>query len=101
MTYNGKPLLFYSNMCHHSKRLLSRIGSTNLVNNINFICIDDPRIKVPEIIQSVPTLFDPSIGRPLINAELFGWVESVLVVKREINLHNNNILPRWDATTIC
>jgi len=78
MAYNGKPLLFYSNMCHHSKRLLSRIGPTNLVNNLNFICIDDPRIKIPEIIQSVPTLFDPSIGRPISDNELFGWVESVL-----------------------
>ena len=36
-----KNFLFYSNYCHHSKRLLDRIKSSNLVNIINIICIDN------------------------------------------------------------
>lgn len=78
MANNGKPFLFYSNMCHHSKRLISRIQTTNLVNNLNFICVDNPQLNIPSFITSVPTLYDPNMGRPITDSELFNWIESVL-----------------------
>jgi hypothetical protein len=73
-----KNFLFYSNYCHHSKRLLDRIKSSNLVNNINIICIDNPQYNIPGFIEVVPTLYDPINRRVIVNDELFGWIESVL-----------------------
>jgi hypothetical protein len=37
-------ILYYSNFCEHSKKLLQTISKTNLVKDIHFICIDK-RIK--------------------------------------------------------
>jgi hypothetical protein len=78
MATNGKPFLFYSNMCHHSSRLINRIKPTNLANNLNFICIDNPQLNIPKFITSVPTLYDPNIGRPITDNELFNWVDTIL-----------------------
>ena len=73
-----KNFLFYSNYCHHSKRLLTRIQSTNLVNNLNIICIDNPEYNIPNFIEVVPTLYDPVNRRVIVNDELFNWIEGVL-----------------------
>lgn len=74
----NKNFIFYSNYCHHSKRLINRIQSTNLMNSINFICIDDPKINIPNFIQVVPSLYDPSNRRVYTDEDLFNWIESVL-----------------------
>lgn len=78
MASNNKPFLFYSNKCHHSARLINRIKPTNLVNNLNFICVDNPDLNIPTYITSVPTLYDQKIGRPITDNELFNWIEAVL-----------------------
>jgi hypothetical protein len=37
-------ILYYSNFCDHSKKLLQTITKTSLIDEIHFICIDK-RIK--------------------------------------------------------
>jgi len=37
-------ILYYSNFCEHSKKLLQTLSKTNLVKDIHFICIDK-RVK--------------------------------------------------------
>ena len=37
-------ILYYSNFCDHSKKLLQTITKTSLIDDIHFICIDK-RIK--------------------------------------------------------
>jgi hypothetical protein len=39
-------ILYYSNFCEHSKRLLSQLSKSNVAKNIHFICIDK-RVKEP------------------------------------------------------
>ena len=73
-----KPFLFYSNYCEHSKRIIDRIQPTLLVNQLNLICIDNPKINIPDFIQVVPTLFEPNQRSVIINQDLFNWVESQL-----------------------
>ena len=73
-----KNYLFYSNNCAHSKRLLLRIQKTNLLNNLQLINIDDPKITLPSFLTSVPTIFLPNERKVLTDATLFQWVETQL-----------------------
>jgi hypothetical protein len=65
-------ILYYSNFCEHSKKLLQNISKANISNDIHFICIDkrtkDPngkmfivlengqKIIMPENVNRVPAL---------------------------------------------
>jgi hypothetical protein len=64
-------ILYYSNFCEHSKKLLQTISKTNIQNNIHFICIDKrmkennkiyivlengQKIIMPENVNRVPAL---------------------------------------------
>ena len=82
-----KPFLFYSNYCEHSKRIIDRIQPTLLVNQINLICIDNPKINIPDFIQAVPTLFEPAQRSILVNQDLFNWFEAQL---GSVNQQMNN-----------
>ena len=66
-------ILYYSNFCKHSQKIIQNLSKTNLVEKVNFICIDkrtrDPknnqvyivlengtRVIMPPNIHSVPAL---------------------------------------------
>jgi hypothetical protein len=64
-------ILYYSNFCEHSKKLLQHISKTNSKKDIHFICIDKrvsdkgktyivlengQKIIMPEIVNRVPAL---------------------------------------------
>lgn len=65
-------ILYYSNFCEHSKKLLQNVTKTQNTNNIHFICIDKrvkdsngkvfivlqngQKIVMPENVKSVPAL---------------------------------------------
>lgn len=86
---NQKKFLFYSNNCPHSKRLLHRLQQTSLLNTIQLINIDDPRVKLPQFLNSVPTLFLAAESKVLADAQLFQWVEQQLVASQKSqNLQN-------------
>jgi hypothetical protein len=50
-------VLFYSNKCIHSKEFLSMLHKdADLNNNVTKVNVDNPNIKLPPYIQSVPSL---------------------------------------------
>jgi hypothetical protein len=65
-------ILYYSNYCEHSKKLIQQLSKSSIKNNIHFICIDNrvketdgkiyivlqngKKIILPEIINCVPSL---------------------------------------------
>jgi hypothetical protein len=77
----GKNYLFYSAQCQHSKRLLQRLQKTALLNIIQLVNIDDPRVTLPPFIQCVPTLYIPTTRHVLTEDHLFEWVENQLKVE--------------------
>lgn len=82
-------ILYYSNFCEHSKKLLQTISKTNLVKDIHFICVDKrvkdennkthiilengQRIIMPENVNRVPALlllnkgYDVLYGESILN----------------------------------
>ena len=73
-----KHYLFVSNHCQHSKRLLTQLQKTALMGDINVVNIDDPRVKLPDFVQCVPTLYIPSKRQVLTDSHLFQWFEESL-----------------------
>ena len=73
-----KNYLFYSNQCQHSKRLLLQIQKTPIINNMQMVNIDDPKVQLPNFVQSVPTLYLPSKRQVLTDTHLFKWFDDEL-----------------------
>lgn len=71
-------ILFISNHCQHSKRLMMLIQKSSLQNSFQIVNIDNPRIQLPQFVQCVPTLYIPSKRYVLTDADLFQWFQNEL-----------------------
>lgn len=83
----NKHILFYSDKCLHCNKLINLIHSTTTEENYKFISVDNPEIKIPDIIEKVPTLVVRGMNKPLIGKEVFSWIQA----QQYINLKTNNI----------
>ena len=68
-------VLFYSNRCPHSQMILKTLDSTNLSGSIRKICVDFPGVKIPSVVQSVPTLIARGVNRPIVGGEIGQWIQ--------------------------
>jgi len=73
-----KDLLFYSNYCLHSNNLINQVSKTDLHPKILYICIDDSKIKVPNFITRVPSLYIVTEKRVLVEDDINDWISSKL-----------------------
>ena len=55
-----KHILFYSNFCEFSKEVIRDVTKKDLRSRFVFICIDDNRHKLPDIVDRVPTIVSNS-----------------------------------------
>jgi hypothetical protein len=72
-------ILFYSNRCLHSKELLNLLyKDVELNQKFTKINIDNPNIKVPPYIKSVPTAIITNNGEPslMVGSSIFKWYNS-------------------------
>lgn len=83
----NKYILFYSNKCQYCINLLSLIKSSGQQENYKYISVDDQSIKLPDIIQKVPTLIVKGTNKPLVGKEIFSWISS----QEYMNISTNNI----------
>lgn len=89
-----KNYLFYSNQCQHSKRLLLQIQKSPIINTMQLVNIDDPKVQLPNFVQSVPTLYLPGKRQVLTDTHLFKWFEEELQKESE----NANKIKMADIT---
>jgi hypothetical protein len=85
-----KDLLFYSNYCLHSNNLINDLAKTPLHDKILYICIDDKKIKIPNFITRVPTVYLVKQRKVLIEHEIGEWVNFNL---RQLSSNNNQSIP--------
>jgi hypothetical protein len=94
-------ILYYSNYCKHSQKILQYITKGNLANQMNFICVDkrtrDPRtnqllivlengktIMMPPNVQSVPALLQVKKNYQVILGEdIIGHLQPRVVQQKE------------------
>jgi len=81
-------ILYYSNYCEHSKKLLQTLSKTNMTNDVHFICIDkrtkDSNNKIYIILEN---------GQKIIMPENVTRVPALLLLNQGYNvLYGESIL---------
>jgi len=82
-------ILFFSQNCQYSKKLIAKIINLPIYNNFQKICVDDPqtRSRLPKWVTCVPLIYlaqpHPSFQNPLKDNELWMWVEQLISVQQQ------------------
>lgn len=78
----SQNILFFSQNCQHSKKLLAKIINTPLYGNLQKVCVDDPqtRSRLPKWVTCVPLIYlaqaHPTFQNPLKDNDINMWIES-------------------------
>ena len=78
----SQNILFFSQNCQHSKKLLAKIINTPLYGSLQKVCVDDPqtRSRLPKWVTCVPLIYlaqaHPNFQNPLKDNDINMWVES-------------------------
>ena len=87
-------ILFYSNQCKFSEKLIEYINKNNLEKYFKMINIDN-ETKIPDYITIVPTIIDETIEAPLEGKDAF-----VYVVNQKFFNHPTNNIDFWVNKTV-
>ncbi len=85
-------IIYYSNFCDHSKKLLQNITKTSMIDEINFICIDKrikengkiyiilengQKIVMPENIDKVPALLTLNNFQVYYGEDIYQYIKPI------------------------
>tara|TARA_B100001093_G_C26805903_1_gene1005459 strand:- start:44 stop:679 length:636 start_codon:yes stop_codon:yes gene_type:complete len=107
-------ILYYSNFCENSKKILQKIAKSNIKNDLHFICIDkriqknnktyiilesNQEILLPDNINAVPALLLLNKNYQVIfGEEILTYLNpienNIVQVKDETHKINNNQMPK-------
>jgi hypothetical protein len=78
----SQNILFFSQNCQYSKKLIAKIINTPLYGSLQKVCVDDPqtRVRLPKWVNCVPMIYlaqnNTSFQNPLKDPEIWMWVEN-------------------------
>jgi hypothetical protein len=72
----SKDVLFYSNLCLFSKKLLVTINKLGIKEMFIYVCVENYRTHIPNIIDRVPTILTTR-GKIIIEDQITPYIESV------------------------
>ena len=72
-----KNIIFYSNHCPYSKRVIKMLNEEKLGHNLVRICIDAGNIRLPSFITSVPTIYLTRKKQILTDNKLEEWLTTL------------------------
>tara|TARA_Y100001970_G_C14250667_1_gene871586 strand:+ start:2809 stop:3273 length:465 start_codon:yes stop_codon:yes gene_type:complete len=70
----NKDILFYSNECEYSKRLLQILDDERIGFNLFRICVDGVYDKIPNFVTCVPTIFLRERKQVLCDEQIQKWI---------------------------
>ena len=79
-------IIFYSEQCNFSKKLLDYINKNNLIQLFKLINIDNTK-NIPSNIDSVPTIIDTDLNQYLKSKKVFEYIVNI----KYFNNPTNNI----------
>jgi hypothetical protein len=82
-----KFIVFYSNKCKYSQKLLEAIQQEHLGDYCQLICFDITPEKIPDFINNVPTIVAQHLSKPLIGKSAEEWIRN----NKHFNQITNNI----------
>ncbi len=78
----SQNILFFSQNCQYSKKLIAKIINTPLYGSLQKVCVDDPqtRVRLPKWVNCVPMIYlaqnNTSFQNPLKDPEIWMWIEN-------------------------
>ena len=72
-----KNIIFYSNHCPHSKRVIKMLNEEKIGTNLVRVCIDVGNIRIPSFITSVPTIYLTRNKQILTDNRLEQWLTTL------------------------
>jgi len=90
---NNTTILFYSKKCIHSQKFLKQLyKNQELYNNIFRVSIEEPSVKIPRNVTSVPTLIIKNNNNFItyVGDEVFDWFRSVSMQNFNSKYENKN-----------
>ena len=96
---SGNNILYFSERCPYSKKLIAKIFNTPLFNNIQKVCVDtmEVRQRLPQFViqtNKIPLIYlsqpSPKFGQLLYEDKMWGWVEEQLRLIQAATVSNFN-----------
>ena len=90
----SQNILFFSEQCPHSKKLISRIINTPLYNSFQRVCVDSPQVRsrLPGFVNRVPLIYlaqsSPKYGQVLIDPNIWLWLDEQMSATRASAVSN-------------
>lgn len=78
-------ILFYSNKCEYSKKILLYLEKNNIKDQFKLICVDNQ--KLPNDIKIVPTIIDMNLNEVMEGRKAFEYLQNI----KYFNNPTNNI----------
>lgn len=79
----SKILLFYSNYCQFSKKLIDEIDKKGIKNEFLMISIDTNKYKIPAFVNKVPMLFSKETNKVYVEEEIVDYINFLLNKKNK------------------
>ena len=78
-------LLFYSNFCQHCKQIVKEIKRSPVSNEIRYVCIDSSQVreKLPNYINSVPSLVVGETNQIFVGNQITGWLKMQPIINNK------------------
>jgi len=73
----SKDILFYSNHDDYSKQIIDTV-KRNHIKNILPLCIDDTKIKIPNFITVVPTIYINSSKEIIVDENIKRYIDKII-----------------------
>lgn len=83
-------LLFYSENDDLCKSVIAILKSEGMFSLFTLISVDDPTVKIPAEIKTVPTIIIPSIKKILVATEILKWVKTTISNKNNMKSGREN-----------
>jgi hypothetical protein len=91
---NYMKIIFYSNKCDYSKKMLVYLENNNIKNFFKLVNIDQN--SYPPEIDIVPTIIDTELNQPMKGKKAFEYLLNIKYFNNPTNNieYNKNIIPR-------
>jgi hypothetical protein len=82
---NNQPVLFVSNRCQNSAKILETLKALNKDSLCRILYVDSyQRGQLPSFLKSVPTLFIPESKDVYIGKDIYSYISKPVTARREV-----------------
>ncbi len=88
---NNQPILFVSQRCPNSSKILETLKALNKDSLCRIVYIDSyQRSQLPSFLTSVPTLYSPDSKDVFVGKDIYSYISKPVTARREVPVQQTN-----------